>query len=307
MTFSHIGFSQADPHLDWLDLIKSLESGHDLPKAKVQDVVIRRDPDTMLSRHAWIDGLGIAVKTAQVFPGNLQDHNLPNINGIVTLFDDKTGIVKATIDFGLVTKWKTAGDSLLAASKLARPDSKSILILGAGTLAGTLVQSYSALFPDARFEIWNRTQARAGELAKSYPDTNITAVTDLPGAVAKAEIISCATMTSTPVLMGEWLRPGQHVDLIGAYIPSMREADDKAMQISRIFVDSFDTTLDHIGELIDPLASGAIKRSDILADYYDLKTGNYKRQSDDEITLFKNGGGAHLDLMTSNYILNAVQ
>ena len=307
MSFRNISFTDADPHLNWLDLIKTLETGHDLPKAQVNDVVIKRDPDTMLSRHAWIDGLGIAVKTAQVFPGNMEHHAIPNLNGIVTLIDDQTGMLKATIDFHLVTKWKTAGDSLLAASKLARPDGRNILILGAGTLAGTLVQSYSALFPNARFEIWNRTPARAEELAKSCPESNITAVTDLPGAVAKADIVSCATMTSTPVLLGQWLRPGQHVDLIGAYIPSMREADDKAMQMSRIFVDSFDTTLDHIGELIDPLASGAIKRSDVLADYYDLKSGAFTRRSDDEITLFKNGGGAHLDLMTSNYILNAVQ
>lgn len=306
MSFHNITFQDADNCLDWLDLIQALEQAHGLPKAQVTDVVLRREPDTMLSRHAWINGLGIAVKTAQVFPNNAAS-NLPSINGIVTLFDDATGILKATIDFHLVTKWKTAGDSVLAASKLARPDSRNILILGAGTLAGNLIKAYGALFPDARFQIWNRTASKAQDLAASYSDRDITAITDLPGAVGKADIISCATMTSAPVLKGEWLRPGQHVDLVGAYIPSMREADDKAMQVSRVFVDSFDTTIEHIGELIDPLASGAITRADVLADYYDLKGGNFKRKTDDEITLFKNGGGAHLDLMTSNYILNTVQ
>jgi ornithine cyclodeaminase/alanine dehydrogenase-like protein (mu-crystallin family) len=305
MTFHNITFDAADSHLNWLDLMRALEKGHDLPKAQVRDVVITRDPDTMLSRHAWIDGLGVAVKTAQIFPNNAAQ-NLPNINGIVTLFDDVTGILKATIDFHLVTKWKTAGDSVLAASKLARPDSNDILILGAGTLARTLVQSYSTLFPDARFHIWNRTASRAEELAAEFKNLPVACVSDLPKAVAGADIISCATMSNTPVLKGEWLRPGQHVDLIGAYIPSMREADDTALQRSRIFVDSFDTTLEHIGELIDPLASGAIARADVLADYYDLSSGNFKRQTDDEITLFKNGGGAHLDLMTADYILKAM-
>ncbi|NOX74690.1 MAG: ornithine cyclodeaminase [Alphaproteobacteria bacterium] len=305
MTFRNITFAEADPNLDWLALIDGLEQGHNLPKAQVHDVVIKRTADTMLSRHAWIDGLGIAVKTANIFPGN-GARGMPNINGIVTLYDDTTGILKATIDFHLVTKWKTAGDSLLAASKLAHPDSRTILILGAGTLARNLVQAYSALFPEARFQVWNRTAKHAETMAAAFPDHHITAITDLPKAASNADIITCATMSNTPVLMGEWLRPGQHIDLIGAYIPSMREADDLALQRARIFVDSFDTTLDHIGELIDPLKSGAITRDDVLADYYDLKTGKFSRQTDDEITLFKNGGGAHLDLMTCDYILKAM-
>ncbi|MFT4717033.1 MAG: ornithine cyclodeaminase/alanine dehydrogenase-like protein (mu-crystallin family) [Paracoccaceae bacterium] len=306
MTFRNITFDEADKHLNWLDLTQALEQGHARPKAQVQDVVMTREPDTMLSRHAWIDGLGIAVKTAQVFPNN-GAHNLPNINGILTLFDDTTGVLKATIDFHLVTKWKTVGDSLLAAQKLARPDSRNILVLGAGTVAANLIRAYSTLFPNARFQIWNRTASKAETLAATFKDHEVTAVTDLPHAVANADIVTSATMSKTPVLKGEWLRSGQHVDLIGAYIPSMREADDTAMQRSRIFVDSFDTTLAHIGELIDPLASGAIRRTDVLADYYDLSKGNFEREKDDEITLFKNGGGAHLDLMTANYILGALK
>ncbi len=306
MGFQNITFAESDPKLDWLALIRALEQGHSLPKAQVHDVVMKRGDDTMLSRHAWIDGMGIAIKAAQIFPGN-RARDLPNINGIVTLFDDTTGVLLATLDFHLVTKWKTAGDSLLAASKLARTDSREILILGAGALAHTLVEAYSALFPDARFQVWNRTPEHAKAMAAAFPAHNIAAITDLPTAASNADIIACATMTNTPVLMGEWLRPGQHIDLIGAYMPSMREADDLALKRSQIFVDSFDTTLDHIGELIDPLKSGAIRRDDVLADYYDLKTGEFSRQSDDEITLFKNGGGAHLDLMTCDYILKAMR
>ena len=116
-------------------------------------------------------------------------------------------------------------------------------------------------------------------------------------------MICTATMATDPVIRGEWLRPGQHLDLIGAYRPDMREVDDAAMRRARVFVDSIDTTLDHIGELIFPLKSGALSRSDIAADFYDL--ASFQRQSDDEITIAKNGGGAHLDLMTARYVLDA--
>lgn len=305
MTPRHITLAKAEPHLDWLALTDALERGHTLPKAQMQDVVFRRGPDTMLSRHAWIDGLGLIVKTATVFPGNAR-HNLPNINGLTTLYSDQTGAVEATLDFALVTKWKTAADSLLAARHLARPDSQNILIIGAGSVAASMIQAYSALFPTARFQIWNRTTDKAHLIAAACPGHAITAATDLADAVGLADIIACCTMANQPVLQGKWLRPGQHVDLIGAYLPSMREADDTALKRARVFVDCRETTIDHIGELIDPIANGTIKRSDILGDFYDIKGGDFIRRSDAEITLHKNGGGAHLDLMTCCYILKAL-
>jgi ornithine cyclodeaminase/alanine dehydrogenase-like protein (mu-crystallin family) len=306
MSFQTITFDQAEPRLDWLALTEALKAGHARPRGEVQDVVMHRGGDVMLSRHAWIDGLGAAVKTCMIYPDNPTKRDLPSINGIVTLYDDQTGLMTAAVDFRLVTKWKTAGDSLLAARLLARPDSRKILILGAGTVARSLVEAYSAAFPDGRFTIWNRTADKAAALAASFPDREIAVATDLPAAIGQADIVTSATMTKTPVLKGEWLRPGQHVDLIGAYLPEMREADDTAMRRARVFVDSRDTTLHHIGELIDPLKSGAITEADVIADYYDIASGAFARRSDDEITLFKNGGGAHLDLMTALYIKEAV-
>ena len=130
---------------------------------------------------------------------------------------------------------------------------------------------------------------------------NLTVVTDLENAVRRADIIVTATMSTTPLIKGEWLQPGQHLNMIGAYRPDMREADDTALERARIFVDSYDTTIGHIGELKIPIEAGVIAKTDLVADYYDM--GAFKRASDDEITLFKNGGGAHLDLMTSRYIL----
>nr|WP_319947241.1 ornithine cyclodeaminase [uncultured Shimia sp.] len=294
-----ISFEDGERNLDWIGLTDALAASHSLPKAEISDSLLYRGKDTLLQRQAWIDGLGIGVKSATIFPDN-PAQDIPMIHGAVTLFDDAHGILEALLDFHLVTKWKTAGDSLLAARRLARPDSGKILIVGAGTVGRNLWAAYSSVFPNAEFTVWNRTQANADKMAAEIPGLKVA--TNLEQAVGDADIITSATMSSTPTLRGEWLQPGQHVDLIGAYRPDMREIDDVGMQRARVFVDSFDTTVEHIGELIEPLKSGAIRRDDLVADYYTLDA--FGRQSDDDITLFKNGGGAHLDLMTSRYILD---
>jgi ornithine cyclodeaminase/alanine dehydrogenase-like protein (mu-crystallin family) len=300
MSFDIIPFAGGEALLDWHGLAGALEAGHALPKATLDDTFLYRGDDTLLSRSAWIDGLGIAVKSATIFPGN-KGGEVPTINGGVNLYSDADGSLEALVDFHLVTKWKTAGDSLLAALKLARPDSRRILILGAGTVAHSLRQAYGAAFPQAQFTVWNRSPAGAQTLAAAFDNT--TVATDLERAVGEADIISSATMSTEPLLRGAWLQPGQHVDLIGAFRPDMREADDEALRRCSLFVDSRDTVLDHIGEFKTPLAADVISRDDIVADYYDLPAGLFRRQSNDEITLFKNGGGGHLDLMTSRYIL----
>ena len=293
----NISFDAGEALLDWIALTDALAAGHDLPKAEIGDTFLYRGKDTLLSRAAWIDGLGIAVKSATIFPGN-PDREVPMVNGGVSLFDDETGTLSAIVDFHLVTKWKTAGDSLLAARRLARPDSENILIVGAGTQGRALHAAYSAAFPQARFTVWNRTPKNAEAMAA---ELKINVATDLEQAVRAADIVTSATMSTDPLIKGDWLQPGQHVDLIGAYRPDMREVDDTALLRARVFVDSFDTTIGHIGEINIPLEGGTITRDHLVADYYDLSA--FTRQSDDEITLFKNGGGAHLDLMTANHIL----
>ncbi len=302
MSFEIIGFDEGNALLDWNALCDALTQAHTLPKADIADTLLYRGTDTLLSRAAWIDGMGLAVKAATIFPDN-PAQNVPVVNGAVNLFSDDTGQLEALIDFHLVTKWKTAGDSLLAAKQLARPDSRNILIIGAGTVGHSLRDAYGAVFPDAAFTIWNRSPDAAVKMAAQYPDTE--PMTDLETAVRGADIVTSATMATAPLIKGEWLQAGQHIDLIGAYRPDMREADDAALKRARIFVDSFDTTINHIGELMVPLASGAITRDDVIADYYDLASGIFKRNDNSEITLFKNGGGAHLDLMVSRYILDA--
>ena len=293
----NISFDEGEALLDWIALTDALAAGHDLPKAEIGDTFLYRGKDTLLSRAAWINGLGIAVKSATIFPGN-PDREVPMVNGGVSLFDDETGTLAAIVDFHLVTKWKTAGDSLLAARRLARPDSENILIVGAGTQGRALHAAYSAAFPQARITVWNRTAKNAEAMAA---ELKINVATDLEQAVRAADIVTSATMSTDPLIRGDWLQPGQHIDLIGAYRPDMREVDDTALLRSRVFVDSFDTTIGHIGEINIPLEAGTLTRDHLIADYYDLEV--FTRQSDDEITLFKNGGGAHLDLMTARHIL----
>ena len=300
MSVRFISSADVETRLDWLELTRALVDGHRLPCAEIGDTFLRRGDDTLLSRAAWIDGMGIAVKSATAFPGNTKD-GLASINGGLSLYSDTDGTLEAVIDFHLVTKWKTAGDSLLGALRLARQDSRRILVIGAGTVAGNLLEAYGAGFPGARFIVWNRTPDHARALASKHSAARVEE--DLEAAVRWADIITSATMAKEPLLRGEWLRPGQHIDLIGAFRTDMREADDEALRRSRIFVDSRETTMGHIGEIQIPLATGVIGQSDIRGDYYDLAKGGFERERADEITLFKNGGGAHLDLMTSRYIL----
>ncbi len=303
MTLTMIG-PEAEAHLTWAGLTDAIEAGHRLPKAEIADILLYRGPDTMLNRAAWIDGLGQLVKTGMIFPGNAAVGK-PAVNGAVNLYSDQTGELVALIDFHLVTKWKTAGDSLLAAKRLARPDSRNILLVGAGAVSRSMVQAYRSHFQGAQFRVWNRTGAKAKAMADSLPD--VTAVDDLQAAVGQADIICTATMSSTPVIKGAWLQPGQHLDLIGAYTPAMREVDDNAVRRAAIFVDSRATTIHHIGDLKDPIARGVINEADIRADFYDIGSGAFLRDSADQITLSKNGGGAHLDLMTATYIRQAWQ
>ncbi|WP_439111088.1 ornithine cyclodeaminase family protein [Lentibacter sp.] len=298
MSIEMVPFHEGEKLLDWVGLTQAFEAGHRLPKAEIGDTFLYRGSDTLLSRSAWIDGMGIAVKSATIFPNN-PSAGKPVVGGGVNLYSDADGSLEALVDFHLVTKWKTAGDSLLGALKLARKDSRKILIIGAGTVGRSLREAYGAGFPDAEFTVWNRTRANAEKMAADYPGMNVAE--SLEAAVKEADIITSATMVTEPNLMGAWLQAGQHVDLIGAYRPDMREADDAALTRARIFVDSYNTTIGHIGEIEIPLKAGVITRADLIADYYTPE--KMVRTSDEEITLFKNGGGAHLDLMTSRYVL----
>jgi ornithine cyclodeaminase len=289
---------EVEERLDWIALTDALEAGHARPRAAVHDSFLRRGEDTLLVRSAMIDGLGSLVKAATVFPGNA-GRGRPTVDGIACVFADGDGVPEALIDFHLLTRWKTAGDSLLAARRLAPPGVARILIVGAGEAARALRAAYGAGFRHASFAVWNRTRARAKALAASFPGTEVAR--DLADAVASADVVVCATSGGAPVLSGAWLRDGQHVDLVGAFRADMREADDDAMRRGRLFADSRESVA-HIGEIADPMARGVIDADAIVADFYQIEA--FRREATD-VTIFKNGGGAHLDLMTARYILSA--
>ncbi len=311
-----IGFSDADHLLGWSAVADALADGHKLPEAEIGDLLLTHSGRSLLNRGAWIEGLGIALKSVTVFPENsTKTPPIPSIQGGLLLFDEATGTPVALIDGILVTKWKTAGDSVLGARLLARASSKTLVICGAGTVARTLVDAYRAVFPGLeRIRIWNRTaekaQALVEEITREKSDMAgivLEPIGDLAEAVGSADIISTATMATAPFLKGEWLKAGSHVDLIGAYRPDMREADDAVMTRGELFVDSRRTTIGHIGEVQIPLDSGTITVADIRGDLHDLCAGRSGRSSPEAITIFKNGGGAHLDLMVGALIRRLVE
>lgn len=300
---------RAAGRLDWQGAVAALRQGHLLPRAEIRDVFLGPATGTMMSRSAHIPGLGYGAKTFTVFDGNTA-RGLPTVQGAMLVFDDDTGSLRAIVESRLVTEYKTAADSVLGASLLARPDSRHLLILGAGTVAASLVRAYTAVLPQLeRVSIWSRRPEQAQALIAGIAGigAELAAVADLEPAVAGADIVAAATMARQPVIRGDWVRPGTHVDLIGAYKADMREADDALMARAALFVDSRDTTLGHIGELMLPIASGAITADSVLGDLYDLvRPDARRRQSAQEVTVFKNGGGAHLDLMIADWIARSL-
>lgn len=297
------------PLYTWTGVVDALLKGHKLPRAKADDCFLGAPGQTLLSRSAWIPGLGFGAKTVTVFEDNPKQ-GLPSVQGAMMVFSPHDGVLKAIVDGPLVTKYKTAGDSVLGARFLARPDSKILTIVGTGTVAENLVRAYAEIFPELEeITLWGRTASKAQELVQKLTSDGyaVTSSADLEAAVSKADIVSSATMSRDPIIKGSWVQPGTHVDLIGAFRADMREADDELISKGSLFVDSRDTTVHHIGEIMIPIKAGVIKETDIRGELYDLAEGRSGRSNAQEITVFKNGGGAHLDLITADYLISKYQ
>ncbi|WP_299590449.1 ornithine cyclodeaminase [uncultured Tateyamaria sp.] len=294
------------PGFGWKQAVGAIAQGHHRPRAQIADQFLNKGADAFVNRATWIDGFGIGAKSFTVFPGNAEQKR-PSVQGAMLVFDDQTGAPLAVVDSGLVTYWKTAADSVYGASLLARPNSKRLLIAGTGIVADSLIDAYSTQFPGLeRVMIWGRNIEKSRALASHHTGRAfaVEPVVDLEIAAHEADIISTATMSRQPILKGGWVEPGTHVDLIGAFKSDMREADDTLLRRAQVFVDSFETTLDHIGELLIPLREGTIARADLRGDLYDLTQRRVGRNDRNAITLFKNGGGAHLDLMTAKALFD---
>ncbi len=263
-------------------------------------------PSTLLLMPAWsdfaapgVEGDGyIGVKIVTVSPDN-NAKSLPAIMGVYLLLDGQTGEPCALIDGQRITLWRTACASALAADYLAREDASSMLMVGAGALAPFLVRAHSAVRPVKRVAVWNRTPANAERLVQTLQAEGFEArlAGDINDELALADIVSCATISSVPLVHGAKLKPGTHVDLVGAFAPTMRESDDEAIRRARVFVDTYGGSTKEAGEIVQALESGALARDEIQADLYELCRGEKQgRESDDEITLFKSVGAAIEDL-----------
>ena len=283
--------------LTWPLAIKALKNGHAYQRARNHDSLIEIANKKLLVRSAWIEGLAAGTKAVTIVPQNSPQ---PTIHGEVVLFDDKTGKTRAVLDGIAMTAWKTAADSALGSKILSNEDSEDFLMIGAGAMAEPLIRAHLSVRPHLRWiTICNRTRVNAEKLKARLGDLKqLVKISDnLNKSVSQADIICSATMTSNPLIMGKHIKAGCHLDLVGAFTPYQREADDTAITRSRLFADSLDTTVNDIGEFADPISRGIIKKTDIIADLYDLTRGFQGRQSDKDITLYKNGGGGHLDIM----------
>ena len=293
----------------WADALLAIEDGHQAAQPSLGDTFLTHHANTLLSRAAWIPGMGAGVKSVMVLADNAA-RGLPTVQGAMLLFDDSTGAPIAVIDSDLVTYWKTAADSALGMDRLARSDAATLVVIGTGVVADSLVKAHTAVRPAInRVIIAGRRLEAAQALAAGLAGGPMTveATSDIAGAVAAADIVSTATTSATPVLKGDWVKPGTHCDLVGAFRKDMREADDALLTKAKIWVDCRDTTLDHIGELLIPLQNGTITRGDVAGDFYDLLARPAPPPRDpDAVTVFKNGGGAHLDVMIARSLLEAV-
>jgi ornithine cyclodeaminase len=302
----HFTAPQVDAALDFPSLIDALaeafRGGFVAPPRASYEIARGGEPAaTTLWMPAWTTpgaagGDFLGAKIVNVFPGN-SARGAPAVSGLYLLQSGLTGEPLATLDGTRLTLWRTAAASALAASRLARADARRLLIVGAGALAPFLVRAHASQREIERVAVWNHRPERARRLAETLAAEGFRAraAEHLQEAVGEADIVSCATLSQAPLVLGGWLKPGQHLDLVGAFTMRMREADDAALARARVFVDC-DDALSEGGDVALGLISGAIARADVVGDLAALCRGAPGRTAPHEITLFKSVGAAIEDL-----------
>jgi len=302
----HVTAEEIDAALDFAALVEALRqafTGGFVAPPRHHHAIERpgQSATTHLLMPAWTipgatAGAYLGTKVVNVFPDN-GALGLPAVLGLYILQSGVTGEPLATLDGTKLTHWRTAAASALAGSLLARRDASRLLIIGAGSLAPYLARAHASVRPIKSIDVWNHHREGALKLAQSLCGLGFEAraVDQLEPAVRAADIVSCATLSTAPLVSGAWLQPGQHIDLVGAFNMAMREADDAALRRARIFIDT-SAALSEGGDVAIALKSGAIMRSDIVADLAALCAGALGRGSTQEITLFKSVGAAIEDL-----------
>jgi len=304
-----IAASEVEAALDYPSLVERLRQAFrrdfHVPVRHHHDVeVTGGSTATLLLMPAWQTDRHIGVKMVTVFPDNGK-RSLPAIMGIYVLIDGKNGSPLALIDGPTLTVKRTAGASALASSFLSRPDAERLLMVGTGALAPQLITAHAAVRPICNVLIWGRNPEKAQRLAKRMNRRNFRVdwTDNLEEAARGAHIISCATLSKEPLIRGEWLQPGQHVDLVGAFKPDMRETDDSAMQRARVFVDTRAGATKEGGDIVQAVAAGALSLDDIAGDLFEITRGERSgRRYYDQITLFKSVGTAVEDLAAAQLV-----
>ena len=263
---------------------------------------------SLLLMPAWRIGGRMGVKLVTVFPGNAQ-RDQRAVGAVYALFDASNGAPLALFDGEEITARRTAGASAYAASRLARADARHLVLVGSGRLARGLVEAHTLVRPIERVSLWSRTpeHARATAAAMEEDGLPVTAIRDLESAVRSADIVCCATLSTTPLVLGAWLTPGVHLDLVGAFNARMRETDDAAMtRADLLVVDNRAAARAEGGDIVQAIASGALDERRIAADLADLARGLHPgRTRTDEITVFKSVGFALEDLAAAEAVYDA--
>ena len=260
---------------------------------------------TLLLMPSWDNENYLGVKLVTISPEN-DRKNLPTIQGLYILFDLKTGVPLMQCDARLLTVKRTAAASALASQYLSRKNSETLLMIGTGYLATHLIEAHAAIRAIKKVQIWGRNFEKAQKLAEGFNKHSfeVEAIEDLQSGVRNADIISAATMSEKPLIKGEWLNPGQHIDLVGSYLPTLREADDEVIKRSSIYVDNLEGACKETGDIFIPIQKGILKKEDIKADLFQMckSSSDFLRKENAEITLFKSVGHALEDLATASYL-----
>jgi ornithine cyclodeaminase len=266
-----------------------------------------QEPAVLLLMPAWREGDVTGVKLVHIAAGN-EARGLPSVQGVYVLFDGPTGTPLAVMDGTALTVRRTAAASALAASYLARPEAKVLAMVGSGAMAPHLVRAHATVRPIREVRIWNRRRPAAEALAGALSAEGFAACVadDVAAAVRPADIVSCATMSREPLVRGAWLKPGAHVDLVGAFTAEMRESDDEVMRRGEVFVDTFAGALAEAGDILQAIGAGALSRDRIRADLHGLCAGTHPGRTDPAaVTVFKSVGTALEDLVAAKLVHDA--
>jgi ornithine cyclodeaminase/alanine dehydrogenase-like protein (mu-crystallin family) len=260
----------------------------------------------LLLMPAWQPGKRLGVKTVSIFPNN-SSQGLPGLHSVFILYDAATGVPLAILDGDVITCRRTAAASALAAKWLSRPDSSTLLVVGAGRVGSLLPEAFRSVRPIERVLVWNRLSESAHTMVANLCEQGIDAqaVDNLEDAAKEADIITCATLSTAPLIQGKWLKPGTHLDLIGGFTPAMRESDDECMRRGTVFLDTTEALL-KAGDILAPIESGAFNEKQVAATLEQLCRGQHPgRTSADEITVFKAVGTALEDLAAASLAYDA--